>query len=72
VSAGQPIFRNGTRLVDPVDRVLAGEDVEAVAYDFGLEVPEVWMALHVFAAAQGRVTKSRSRLRELLGEKHGN
>lgn len=63
VSAGQPLFSNGVRLVDAVDRVLAGDDLEEVAEDFGVAPEEIEMALRVFAAAAGRVSKSYHYLR---------
>lgn len=63
VSAEQPLFSNGVRLVDPVDQVLAGDDLSEVARDFNLDPEEVELALRVFAAAGGRVAKSYHYLR---------
>lgn len=68
ICAGQPIFWNGVRLVDPVDRVLAGDDLEEVARDFNLRPEEIDLALHVFACAEGRVAKCRRYLRALEGK----
>ncbi|HET7455436.1 MAG TPA: hypothetical protein VFJ76_07945 [Solirubrobacterales bacterium] len=63
VCAEQPAFANGVRLVDPVDRVLAGDDLVETAEDFNLRPEEVDLALRVFAAAGGRVSKSYHHLR---------
>jgi hypothetical protein len=63
VCASQPTFSNGVRLVDPVDRVLAGDDLVEVAKDFNLRPEEVELALRVFASAGGRVSKSYHYLR---------
>lgn len=65
VSSGQPIFPNGVRLVDPISRILAGEQLDHVALDYGVGGDEVLMAIRTFAAAQGYVAGCRRWLEEI-------
>lgn len=51
--------------MDPISRILAGEQLDHVALDYGVGGDEVLMAIRTFAAAQGYVAGCRRWLEEI-------
>lgn len=59
---GQLTFANRVKLTDPVDRVLAGDQLDHVAADFDLNPKDLRQAMQVVADIGGIRRSSRARL----------